>query len=424
MDLPDPVKGVPDWLPPQAAAFDAVERAFLDTARLGGYERIRIPVFEHTEVFARGVGEATDIVQKEMYTFADRGGRSLTLRPEGTAGVVRAALTAGVPRQEALPVKYCYAGEFFRYERPQSGRQRGFNQVGVEALGSTDPLLDAEIVWLGYEALCRAGLDHITLRLNTLGDREDRPAYRERLNAYLDQFADQLPADVAARRHLNPLRAFDSKAAGMDEIMAGAPRLADHVNPEAKAHYDEVWRLLEAEGLPLTHDPLLVRGLDYYTRTTFEYQAADLGAQNAVGGGGRYDGLAEDLGWPERVPGIGWALGVDRTLLSLRGAGTAPARPPRVDAFVVVADAALSRAAFGLVAELRRSGIAADLGFDGRGLRGQLKAADRAGATVAVVLGPDEASRDAVTLRDLASGEQAEVARVQVVAEVSTRLRT
>lgn len=422
MDLPDPVKGVPDWLPPDAAAFNAVERAFLDTARLGGYERIRIPVFEHTEVFARGVGEATDIVQKEMYTFADRGGRSLTLRPEGTAGVVRAALTAGVPRQEALPVKYCYAGEFFRYERPQSGRQRGFNQVGVEALGSPDPLLDAEIVWLGYEALRRAGLSHITLRLNTLGDREDRPAYRERLNAYLDQFADQLPADVAERRHLNPLRAFDSKAPGMDEIMAGAPRLADHINAEAKAHYDEVWRLLEAEGLPLTHDPLLVRGLDYYTRTTFEYQAADLGAQNAVGGGGRYDGLAEDLGWPERVPGIGWALGVDRTLLSLQRAGKAPPRPPRVDAFVVVADATLAQAAFSLVAELRRGGIAADLAFDGRGLRAQLKAADRAGATVAAVLGPDEATRDAVTLRDLGSGEQAEVARAQVVADVSARL--
>ncbi len=422
MDVPDPVKGVPDWLPPDAAAFNAVERAFLETARLGGYEHIRIPVFEHTEVFARGVGEATDIVQKEMYTFADRGGRSLTLRPEGTAGVVRAALGAGVPRQQALPVKYCYAGEFFRYERPQAGRQRSFNQVGIEALGSSDPLLDAEAVWLGYEALRRAGLEQITLRLNTLGDREDRPAYRERLNAYLDQFADRLPPDVAARRHLNPLRAFDSKAPGMDEIMAGAPHLADHVNAEAKAHYDEVWRLLEAEGLPLTHDPLLVRGLDYYTRTTFEYQAADLGAQNAVGGGGRYDGLAEDLGWPDRVPGIGWALGVDRTLLSLQGAGKAPARPPRADAFVVVADATLSAAAFAQVTALRRAGIAADLAFDGRGLRGQLKAADRAGARVAVVLGPDEAARGAATLRDLGSGEQAEVANAQVVTEVSARL--
>lgn len=418
MDLPDPVKGVPDWLPPDAAAFDAVERAFLDAAALGGYERIRVPVFEHTEVFARGVGESTDIVQKEMYTFADRGGRSLTLRPEGTAGVVRAALTAGVPRQQALPVKYCYAGEFFRYERPQAGRQRGFNQVGVEALGSDDPRLDAEVVWLGYEALRRAGLEQVTLRINNLGDREDRPAYRERLNAYLDRFADRLPPDVADRRHLNPLRAFDSKAAGMAEIMAGAPRLVDHVGDAAAAHYRQVCELLEAEGVPLTQDPLLVRGLDYYTRTTFEYQAADLGAQNAVGGGGRYDGLAEDLGWPERLPAIGWALGVDRTLLSLRGAGKPPAVPSRVAAFVVVPDVELAPQAFHVVSALRRAGVSADLGFDGRGMRSQLKAADRAGAVVAVVVGPQEAAREAVTVRDLTTGEQQEVARDDVVETV------
>ena len=422
MDVPDPVKGVPDWLPPESAAFHAVERAFLAAAQLGGYERIRIPVFEHTEVFARGVGEATDIVQKEMYTFADRGGRSLTLRPEGTAGVVRAALTAGVPRQQALPVKYAYAGEFFRYERPQAGRQRAFSQVGVEALGSQDPMLDAEIVWLGYEALRRAGLDHITLRMNTLGDREDRPAYRERLSAHLDRFADRLPADVADRRHLNPLRAFDSKAPGMEAILAEAPRLADHVNADAKAHYAEVCRLLEAEGLPLTHDPMLVRGLDYYTRTTFEFESAELGAQNAVGGGGRYDGLAEDLGYSERVPGIGWALGVDRTVLALRGAGKAPPRPPRVQAFVAVADAALTGAAFALVAELRRAGVSTDVGVDGRGLRSQLKAADRAGASVALVLGSDEAAREAVTLRDMASGEQREVARGEAAEAVIDHL--
>jgi histidyl-tRNA synthetase len=421
MDLPDPVKGVPDWLPPESVAFDAVEQAFVEAARLGGYERIRVPVFEHTEVFARGVGEATDIVQKEMYTFSDRGGRSLTLRPEGTAGVVRAALNAGVPRQQALPVKYYYSGDFFRYERPQAGRQRSFSQVGVEALGSSDPRLDAEVVYLGYEALRRAGVEHVTLRINSLGDREDRPAYRERLNAYLDGFADQLPPDVADRRHLNPLRAFDSKAAGMDAIMAGAPRLIDHVNAEAKAHYEEVCRLLEAEGLELTHDPLLVRGLDYYTRTTFEYQSADLGAQNAVGGGGRYDGLAEDLGWPERLPGIGWALGVDRTLLSLQTAGKGPGTPPRVQAFVVVADAGLSGDAFALANELRRADVTADLAFDGRGLRGQLKAADRAGATVAIVLGRDEEARGAVTLRDLSSGEQTEIAREEAAREVAAR---
>ncbi len=416
MDILRGIKGAPDWLPPQAGAFDAVERAFLDTAALGGYERVRTPVFEPTEVFARGVGASTDVVQKEMYTFDDRGGRSITLRPEGTAGVLRAALEAGVPRSGSLPVKWSYAGEFFRYERPQAGRQRQFSQVGVEALGATDPVLDAEVVLLGWQALKRAGVEEMTLRVNTLGDRADRPAYHERLNAYLDRFEGQLPPDVAERRHLNPMRAFDSKAPGMDGIMAGAPLLADHVNEEAKAFHEEVCRLLEAEGLALTHDEGLVRGLDYYTRTTFEYQAAGLGAQNAVGGGGRYDGLAEDLGWPEPFPGVGWALGVDRTLLAL---GEAAAPPPRVEAFVVVADPALAPQAFGLVARLRRAGVAADQAFAGRRMKAQFKLADRSGARLALVLGPEELARGVVTLKDLATGEQREVSDAEVVATLT-----
>jgi len=414
MSVPEPVKGAPDWLPPDSAAFDAVEDAFLHTARSGGYERIRTPIFEHTEVFSRGVGASTDVVQKEMYTFSDKGGRSLTLRPEGTAGVVRAALTAGVPRSGGLPVKYSYAGEFFRHERPQAGRQRQFNQVGVEALGSDDPVLDAEVVLLGWEALQRAGLRQVTLRLNTLGDRADRPNYHERLNAFLDAVGD-LPPDVQARRQLNPLRAFDSKAPGMAKVMAGAPLLADHVSAEAKAHHDTVVTLLESEGVPITHDPRLVRGLDYYTRTTFEYQAAGLGAQNAVGGGGRYDGLAEDLGWRERFPGIGWALGVDRTVLALRGAGALPPAPARVTAFLVHA-AGLEREAFALVSEIRRGGVPIDLAFDARSIKSQFKVADRSGAVWALVLGPDEAERGVVTLKDLRSGEQREVAREAVLA--------
>ena len=416
MDILKGIKGAPDWLPPDARTFNHVEAAFLETARLGGYERIRTPIFEPTEVFARGVGESTDVVQKEMYTFDDKGGRSITLRPEGTAGVIRAALEAGVPRSESLPVKWAYAGEFFRYERPQAGRQRQFNQVGIEALGATDPVLDAEVVLLGWEALRRAGLRDLTLRINTLGDRVDRPAYHERLNAYLDDFADDLPPDVAERRHLNPLRAFDSKAPGMPEIMAGAPRLIDHIGEAAKAHHEQVCRLLEAEGVPLTHDPLLVRGLDYYTRTTVEYQAEGLGAQNAVGGGGRYDGLAEDLGWPEPFPGVGWALGLDRTVLAL-GGEVEPA--PRAEAFVVAVDASLEAEAFALVAELRRAGIAADQAFGGRRMKAQFRLADRAGARWALVLGPDEAARGVVTARDLVSGEQQEVARGQIAATLS-----
>ncbi len=418
MAFPPGVKGAPDWLPPKAAVFSAVESAFLEAARLGGYERVRTPVFEHTEVFTRGVGESTDVVQKEMYTFSDKGGRSLTLRPEGTAGVVRAALQAGVPKAGSLPVKYSYAGEFFRHERPQAGRQRQFSQVGIEALGSDDPVLDAEVVLLGWEALQRAGVEDVVLLLNTLGDPGDRAAYSELLNAYLDTVG-ELPSDVADRRHLNPLRAFDSKAPGMAQVMAGAPLLPDHVSEAAKEHHATVVELLKAEGVPLTHEPRLVRGLDYYTRTTFEYQAGTLGAQNAVGGGGRYDGLAEDLGWPERFPGIGWALGIDRTVLALQLQGVVLPEPSRVAVFVVVADPRLAADAFSLVSQLRRAGVAADLGFDGRSVKAQFRLADRAGARWALVLGDDEAARGVVTVKDLADGSQSELPRDEVVTRLA-----
>jgi histidyl-tRNA synthetase len=414
MSIPESVKGAPDWLPPDAAAFTAVEHAFLEVARLGGYERVRTPVFEHTEVFSRGVGASTDVVQKEMYTFSDKGGRSLTLRPEGTAGVVRAALEAGIPRAGGLPVKYAYAGEFFRHERPQAGRQRQFNQVGIEALGSDDPVLDAEVVLLGWEALHRAGVTDLTLRMNSLGDREDRRAYAERLNRFLDEVP-ELPPDVEQRRALNPLRAFDSKAPGMAEIMAGAPLLIDAISDAAREHHETVIALLDAEKVPLTHDPMLVRGLDYYSRTTFEYQAGNLGAQNAVGGGGRYDGLAEDLGYGERFPGIGWALGVDRTLLALQTAGATSEAGGRVDVFVVIADAAAAQRAFLLTAGLRRAGVATDMGFDGRSVKAQFKVADRSGARWALVLGREELDAGTVTVKNLGTGEQQTVQGDRVV---------
>ena len=413
MSIPESVKGAPDWLPPDAAAFEAVEAVFLDVARLAGYERVRTPVFEHTEVFARGVGASTDVVQKEMYTFEDKGGRSLTLRPEGTAGVVRAALAAGVPRAGGLPVKYSYSGEFFRHERPQAGRQRQFNQVGIEALGSDDPVLDAEVVLLGWEAIQRLGVADVTLRINSLGDRDDRRRYAEVLNEFLDGVAD-LPPEVEQRRRLNPLRAFDSKAPGMAEIMANAPVLSDHISQEAREHHATVIELLEAEKVPLTHDPRLVRGLDYYSRTTFEYQAGNLGAQNAVGGGGRYDGLAEDLGWGERFPGIGWALGIDRTVLALRTAGAAPPPPSRVDVFVVVAAPEARARAFALVSQLRREGVRTDMGFDARSVKAQFKVADRSGARWTLVLGSDELERGVVTVKDLNSGEQRTVDPAEV----------
>ena len=414
MSLIDGPKGAPDWLPPDATRFHAVEASLLATARLYGYERVRTPLFEHTEVFTRGVGDTTDVVQKEMYTFTDRGGRSITLRPESTAGVVRAALSAGVPRAGGLPVKYSYSNEHFRYERPQAGRQRQHTQVGVEALGSDDPELDAEIVLLGWDALRRAGVADLVLRLNNLGDREDRQEYHDRLNAYLDGFADRLPPEVADRRARNPLRAFDSKAPGMAEIMADAPVLADFVSPEAKAHHEVVVTRLESAGVPIAHDPRLVRGLDYYNRTTFEYQVASLGAQDAVGGGGRYDGLAEDLGWSERFPGIGFGLGVDRIVLAL-GDDDAPL-PGRVAVFVVVTDVALSGQAFALLGELRGAGVAADRAYGGRSLKAQMKVADRSGARAVVLLGPDEIERGVLTLKELDTGDQREVPRDEIMA--------
>lgn len=413
MSVPEGVKGAPDRFPPEAAAFDAVEAAFLQTALTYGYERIRTPVFEHTDVFARGVGASTDIVNKEMYTFSDRGGRSLTLRPEATAGIMRAALEAGIPKAGGLPMKISWVGECFRAENVQKGRQRMFTQVDVEALGSEDPMIDAEMVLLGWEALQAAGCTGMTLRINNLGDPEDRPGYHEILNAYLDTVED-LPEEVEQRRGLNPLRAFDSKAAGMEAVMADAPLLRDHVNAEAKAHYEEVCGLLADAGIPLTQDPRLVRGLDYYTRTTFEYQVDTLGAQSAVGGGGRYDGLAEQLGWPERFPGIGLALGVDRTLLAVTGGDPVPPAQ-RVQAFVIAATDEVRPQAFALVSRLRSAGISADIGADRRRARAQFKAADRAGADHALVLGPDEVQRDVITVKALASGEQIEVAVGDIV---------
>ena len=417
MELIQGVKGAPDWLPPRSAAFDHVEQSFLTEARLGGYERVRVPVFEHTEVFLRSVGESTDIVQKEMFTFRDKGDRSLTLRPEGTAGIVRAALEAGLPRAGALPVKWSYAGEFFRHEQPQAGRYRQFTQVGIEALGSDDPVLDAEVIVLGWQALRRAGITDLTLLVNNLGDRGDRPGYAARLSRFLDGVPD-LPADVEQRRRLNPLRAFDSKAPGMAEIMARAPLLTDSVSEASVAHFERVVALLDAERVPYTLDSRLVRGLDYYTRTTFEFQAAGLGAQNAVGGGGRYDGLAEDLGWPERFPGIGWALGVDRTVLAL---GEAAPTPPRVAAFVAAATPTEVDQAFALVMDLRRAGVQADMGFDGRSLKAQMKSADRSGAAWVLVLGRAEVTAEAVTLKDLRSGEQQLLPREKAIAEVVAR---
>jgi histidyl-tRNA synthetase len=412
-------KGVAEYVPPRAEVFLAVRDGLAAPARAAGYAYIETPVFEHTELFARGVGESTDIVSKEMYTFADRGGRSLTLRPEGTAGVLRSALEHGLHRGQ-LPVKLWYAGAYFRAEAPQHGRYRQFFQVGVEALGTEDPVIDAEVVivaWDGYRAL---GLREVRLDLNSLGCQECRPAYREALQAFLRGL--DLDTDTRRRVEINPLRVLDDKRPEVQKQLFGAPLLVDHLCAACKSHHDAVRLLLTDAAVPWTDAPRLVRGLDYYTRTTFEFVHPRLGAQSGIGGGGRYDGLSETIGGPP-LPGIGFGLGVDRTLLALEAEGVDVAVPPRVQVYGVPLGDAAQRRLFEIVVALRRAGIAADLSVGGKGLKGAMKGADRSGAAYAVVLGERDMAEGVAQVKDLATGEQSAVALGDVVRTLEERLQ-
>ena len=411
-------KGTYDVLPPDSARWLAAREGLLAPARLAGYSFIEAPIFEDTALFARGVGESTDVVTKEMFTFSDKGGRSLTLRPEGTAGVVRAVVEHNLQNGQ-LPVKVWYAGPMFRHERPQAGRFRQFQQVGIEALGVDDPALDAEVVALAVEGFRGLGLRKTELLLTSLGDQACRPAYTEMLREFLSG----LPLDEDTRRRvqLNPLRVLDDKRAEVQALVADAPVLVEHLCDDCRAHYDAVRGHLTDLGVAWREAPRLVRGLDYYMRTTFELQHPLLGAQSAVGGGGRYDGLSEAIGGPA-LPGIGWALGVERTLLALDGEEVPPTVPPRCSVFAVALGDAARAAAFTLVDRLRRGGVAADMAYGGRGLKGAMKAADRSGAALALVIGDDELAAGVVQVKDLATGEQQAVAIDDVLAHVEKRL--
>jgi histidyl-tRNA synthetase len=408
-------KGTFDHLPPEAGVRAEVERVMLEQARLAGYQPIETPLFEETAVFARGVGEATDIVQKEMYTFVDRGGRSLTLRPELTAGIVRALIEHG--RLTTGLTKVVCAGPQFRYERPQAGRQRQFSQVDIEAMGSRDPAIDADVILVGHEVFRRLGVP-VTLLLTSLGDATCRPAYREALLSFLRGLGDRLPAEARARAEQNPLRVLDMKHPLVQELTAGAPLLRDFLCDACKAHDEAVRELLATAGVEWVEAPRLVRGLDYYVRTTFEWQAASLdAAQNALGGGGRYDGLSELLGGPP-APGVGWALGLDRTMLALEQGGRLPADPYRLEALVIPLPPAARPVALRLVLDLRRAGLVADLPYAERTLNGHMKAAARAGARTVVLLGEQELAAGQATVRDMTAREQAAVALGEVVARV------
>jgi histidyl-tRNA synthetase len=401
-------RGTFDVLPEQAAERVAVEQAARRVLEAAGYRRIETPTFEATELFARGVGEATDVVRKEMYSFDDGGGRSMTLRPEGTAPVCRAYVEHGMHKLPQ-PVRLWYLSAFYRHEAPQAGRFRQFWQVGAEAVGSDDPGVDAEQIVLLAELLEALAVRDVRLLLSSLGSADVRAAYRKELGEYLRAREGSLSREVRERIDLNPLRAFDAADPATKEVMAGAPRLLDRLSDEDAEHFGEVRRLLDGAGLAYEVDPTLVRGLDYYTRTVFEFESARLGAQSGVAGGGRYDGLVEELGGPPAA-GCGWAAGVERLLLATDGP---PAAEPAVDLYVAYEDPGARSGAFAAAAAARRAGLHAQLELAGRSLKGQLKHADRVGARfVAIVSG------DGAVLRDMESGEQRDVATDAIPAEV------
>ena len=418
---PDPLaapKGIPEYLPPASAGFTHVRDTLAAAAERAGYGYVELPVFEETALYARGVGESTDVVSKEMYTFADRGDRSVTLRPEGTAGVVRSVIEHNVDKQ-GLPVKLRYAGPFFRYERPQAGRYRQLQQVGVEAIGADDPALDAEVIAVADEGFKRLGLTGYRLEITSLGDAECRPAYRDLLQEYLAAL--ELDEATRERAAINPLRVLDDKRPEVRAMMESAPLLVDHLSPASSDHHAAVLQYLDDLGVAYTPNPRMVRGLDYYTKTTFEFVHDGLGAQSGIGGGGRYDGLMETLGGPS-LSGVGFGIGVDRTVLACGVEGVRPWSEARVEVFGVPLGDAAKRRLVTVAAGLRARGVRVDLSYGGRGLKGAMKSADRSGARFALVLGDRDIEAGTVGLKDLVSGEQTPVALDTCVDEVLAAL--
>ena len=406
-----PVRGTQDVLPGENRQLRHVERVAFDVAELYGYGEISTPIFEFTDVFSRTLGDTSDIVTKEMYSFKDRGGEGITLRPEGTAGVVRAVMSGGLSQD--LPLKFFYRGPMFRYERPQKGRRRQFGQVGVELIGVAGPLADIEVIALGHQFLEQLGVGvNVTLELNTLGDTTSRAAFRDRLVDYLQGYAVKLSDDSRERLRRNPLRILDSKNEGDRKVIENAPNLSECLNRESRVFFDNVKSGLDKLGIAFEINHRLVRGLDYYCHTAFEFTTNDLGAQGTVLAGGRYDGLFEQMGGRE-TPGIGWAAGVER--LALLTGETQPA--PRLVAVVPVGEAA-EAAALDLTQELRRSGVAVDLGYSGN-VGKRMKRAGKLQARWAVLLGDDELARGAATVRDMDSGVQSEVSLDKIAEHLS-----
>lgn len=409
--------GTRDILAPHAARWRAFQARFAQVVEAAGYNFIIPPMFEDLGVFLR-LGESTEVVTKEMYDFEDKGGRRIALRPEQTASVCRAF----VEHRPTTPWKVWYAGPNFRYEKPQHGRYRQFDQVGIEVLGVDDPYLDAEVIALAMEFYERLGLEQVTLTINTLGDDGDRENYADALRTYFESYADALSPDSLTTLARNPLRVLDSKRNEDQSIIALAPRIIDFISPEAGRHFETVLNALQSLGVKFALEDRLVRGLDYYRRTTFEFVSTALqSAHTAIGGGGRYNGLVEALGGPV-TPGIGFALGLDRTLLACDAEGVFAAPNSAVSVFVVDTTGGMHAAQ--VCHELRNAGISADRAFDDRSMKAQMKAADRSGSAIAIIIGTDEVAADMVVLRPMIGGEQRLVSRNTLIAEVGKELRS
>ncbi|MTD29711.1 histidine--tRNA ligase [Planomicrobium sp. YIM 101495] len=415
-------RGTNDILPEAAAKWQEVEQKMYDICRLYQYKEIRTPIFENTELFQRGVGDTTDIVQKEMYTFEDRGGRSITLRPEGTAPVVRSYVQHKLFGEPDQPVKLFYTGPMFRYERPQAGRMRQFVQFGVEAIGSKDPAIDAEVIALSMEIYRSAGLKSLRLVINSLGDTESRSAHKEALIKHFAPRIDEFCEDCQVRLEKNPLRILDCKKDRDHELMATAPSLADYLNEESKAYYDKVKAYLNILDIEFVEDANLVRGLDYYNHTAFEIMsdAEGFGAITTLAGGGRYNGLVEDLGGPES-PGIGFAMSIERLLLALEMEKVQVGQQDTLGAYVIAMDESAKEQAVRTVKQLRKAGISADMDYTGRKLKAQMKSADRKQAAFVIIIGESELQSGKAALKEMATGEQMEVSFEEMAEAIQSK---
>jgi len=406
MTIPS-VRGMKDVLPPESARWAALEAAYLAHAARYGFREIRTPILERTELFARAVGESTDIVEKEMYSFPDRSGENLTMRPEGTAPVVRALLAHRAEIGD-WPARLCYTGPMFRHERPQKGRLRQFHQFGAELFGTDSPYADAEVLAFLSGFLAEAGLAEVSLEINSLGDPACRPRYHKALSEFLASREERLCDDCRRRRVQNPLRVLDCKSEGCMKATEGAPSILDSLCDDCRVHFGSVEKALSAAGIPFSRNPRMVRGLDYYRRTTFEFVIPGMGAQNTVAAGGRYDGLAEMLGGKERIPAIGFAIGVERLLMLL---GEGDSGGGSADVFLVTSGPRFIDEAFRWKMELIGKGVHAEMDYEGRSVKAQFRRADRSGARAVVVFGESEDSRGAVVFRDMAAGSQEEISR-------------